>query len=179
MSREISIAKRLTCALMFEARFHSDMHGRYSVPVALTDDDRRRRHGFAAYFKGAMRAAGYVRPSGDLDVPSLVRMSGVPDSILRRWIQEDGDPSLENLRKVAPSLGLPPRDLWVAAALVAPNEVGLNGEPEPPRAPPTPEERIMADDILSDADKQALIHTLHALRERRQNPEEPRRRKRA
>lgn len=155
------------------------MHGRYSVRVALTDEDRRRRRQFAAYFKEAMRAAGYVRPSGDPDVPSLVRMSGVPDSILRRWLQEEGDPSLENLRKVAPSLGLAPRDLWVSAGLVAPAEVGLDGEPEPPQAPPTPEERIMADDILDDADKAALIHTLNALRERRGSSEESRRRKRA
>lgn len=155
------------------------MHGRYSVGVALTDEDRRRRQQFAAYFREAMRAASYVRPNGDLDVPALQRMSGVHDSLLRRWLQEDGDPSLENLRKVAPALGVLPRDLFVASGLVLPEEVGLEGEPEVPARPPTPEERIMADDILDDADKAALIHTLHALRERRKNPEEPRRRKRA
>lgn len=126
-----------------------------------------------------MRAAGYVRPNGDLDVPALVRMSGVHDSLLRRWLQEAGDPSLENLRKVAPALGLPPRDLWVAAGLVLPGEVGLEDEPEVPKSPPTAEDRILADDILTDADKEVVIHTLNALRERNKNSEEPRRRKRA
>lgn len=179
MSQAFQIAAPLTCALLFETRFPTDMHGRYSVAVAPTDEDRKRRQQFAAYLAEAMRAASYVRPNGDLDVPSLQRMSGVPDSILRRWLQEAGEPSLDNLRKVAPALGLLPRDLFVASGLVFPEEVGLEGEPETPQAPPTPEERIMADDILSDADKAALIHTYHALRERRQNPEEPRRRKRA
>jgi transcriptional regulator with XRE-family HTH domain len=153
------------------------MHGRYSVRVALTDQDRSRRQHFAAYFKEAMRAAGYVRPNRDPDVPALARMSGISDSLLRRWLQEAGDPSLENLRRVAPALGVAPRDLWAAAGLVLPEEVGLEGEPEAPKAPPTPEDRILADDILDDADKAALIHTLHALRERRRNPAEPRRRR--
>lgn len=179
MSQEHPASGLLTCALIFEPGFRADMHGRYSVGVALTDTDRRRRRQFAAYFKEAMRVANYVRPNGEPDVPALARMSGVHDSLLRRWIQEDGDPSLENLRKVAPSLGLVPRDLWVAAEIVAPGEVGMEGEPEKPTAPPSPEDRIMADDILDDADKAVLIHTLHALRERRKNPEEPRRRKRA
>ena len=179
MSQKPQVPARLTCVLMSEVHFHADMHGRYSVRVALTDEDRRRRQQFAAYFKEAMRVANYVRSNGDLDVPTLARMSSVHDSLLRRWIQEDGDPSLENLRKVAPALGLPPRDLFVASGLVLPGEVGLDGEPEPPQAPPTPEERILADNILSDADKEALIHTLQALRERRKNPEEPRRRKQA
>lgn len=106
-------------------------------------------------------------------------MSGVADNVLRRWLQEDGDPSLENLRKVSPALGVSLRELVVRAEIMTAEEVGLDGRPVAPPRPPTPEERIMDDDILSDADKQALIHTLHALRERRQNPEEPRRRKRA
>ena len=179
MSQTFRAAPRLTCVLLFEDGYPTDMHGRYSVQVALTDEDRQRRRHFAAFLTEAMRAAGYVRASGDLDVPSLQRMSQVPDSILRRWLQEAGDPSLENLRKVAPALGLQPRDLWVAARLASPEEVGLKGEPEVPSAPPTPEERIMADDMLTDADKEALVHTLQALRERRKNPEEPRSRKRA
>jgi len=179
MSRPFSMTLRLTCVLLFEHCYPADMHGRYSVDVALTDEDRQRRQHFAAYLTKAMQAASYVRPNGDLDVPSLQRMSGVPDSILRRWLQGVGDPSLENLRKVAPALGLPKRNLFVASGLVFADEVGLDDEPEPPQAPPTAEERILADDILSDADKEALIHTLQALRGRRKNPEEPRRQKRA
>lgn len=179
MSQPLTGAPHLTCVLRFEKTYAADMHGRYSVRVPPTDEDRQRRRRFAAYLAEAMRAADYVRPSGDLDVPSLQRMSAVPDSILRRWLQEAGEPSLENLRKVAPALGLPPRDLFVASGLVLPEEVGLEGEPEVPQAPPTPEERILADDILSDADKGALIHALQAFRERRKNPEEQRSRKRA
>lgn len=152
---------------------------RYGVPVPITDEDRARRNRFADYFKAAMRSAGYVRSSRELDVPALHRMSGVPDNVLRRWINAEGDPSLPNLRQVAPALGLSPIDLFVASELVLPEEAGRAGAPEPPPAPPTPEERIMADDLLSDEDKSALIHTLRGLRERRSAPEEGGRRKRA
>lgn len=126
-----------------------------------------------------MRAAGYVRPDGELDVPSLHRMSAVPDNILRRWLQENGDPSLENLRRVAPALGVHMRDLVIAAQLMTADEIGLDVDPAPPVAPPTPEERIWADDLLSDEKKEALIRMLYALREQRPSAEEPRRRKRA
>lgn len=147
--------------------------------MPITDEDRARRARFAKYFKGAMRSAQYVRSSGELDVPALHRMSGVPDNVLRRWLNAEGDPSLPNLRQVAPALGLLPIDLFVASEQVLPEEAGRVGAPEPPAAPPTPEERILADDLLSDEDKSALIHTLHALRERRSPPEESGRRKRA
>ena len=147
--------------------------------MPITDDQKQRRRHFADYFKDVMRAAGYVRSSGELDVPALSRISGVPDSILRRWLNEEGDPSLPNLRLVAPALGVAKRDLFVASGQVLMDEVGLIEEPQPPKAPPTPEERIMADDLLSDEDTSALIHTLHALRERRSPPEETGRRKRA
>lgn len=147
--------------------------------MAITDEDRQRRERFAAYLRDAMRAANYVRPDGELDVPGLHRMSGVPDNILRRWLQENGDPSLENLRRVAPALGVHMRDLVIAANLMSAEEVGLDVKPLPPVAPPTPEERIWADDLLSDKEKEALIQMLHVMRERRPIVEEPRRRKRA
>jgi hypothetical protein len=152
---------------------------RYSGSVPITDEDKLRRQRFATYLDQAMRAAGYVRSTGDLDVPGLSRMSSVPDPVLRRWLNEGGDPSLPNLRQVAPALGLLPIDLFVASGQVLPEEAGRTGEPEPPKGPPTPEERIMADDLLSDEDKSVLIHTLHALRERRSPPEESGRRRRA
>ncbi|HEY0937149.1 MAG TPA: hypothetical protein VGD91_25845 [Trebonia sp.] len=152
---------------------------RYGGPVATTDEDKQRRHRFAMYLDKAMRAAGYVRSSGGLDVPALSRMSGVADNILRRWLNEGGEPSLPNLRQVAPALGLEPLALFVASGQVLPEEAGPGGTPELPRRPPTPEERIMADDLLSDEDKSALIHTLRGLRERRSPPEEAGRRQRA
>lgn len=152
---------------------------RYSVPVPITDDQKQRRRQFAAYLRDTMRAAGYVRSDGELDVPSLSRMSGVADNILRRWLNEDGDPSLPNLRLLAPALGVTKRDLFVASGQVLPDEAGLTEDPQPPEAPPTPEHLIMVDDLLSEEDKSALIHTLHTMRERRSPPEETNRRKRA
>ena len=126
-----------------------------------------------------MRAASYVRSDGELDVPALSRMSGVADNILRRWLNEDGDPSLPNLRLVAPALGVSKRDLFVASGQVFKDEVGLAEEPQPPEAPPTPEDRIMADDLLSDDEKAVLIQTYRLLRNRSSPPEETGRRKRA
>lgn len=161
----------------------TDRHAwRYSVSVPITDEEKQRRHRFAVYLAEAMRAASYVRPNGDLDVPALSRMSNVPDPVLRRWLNEGGDPSVPNMRLVARALGIEPRQLYVASEQFPPEEVGLGEPPDvpsPPPAPPTPEERIMADDLLSDEDKSALIHTLHTMRERRSPPEETGRRKRA
>lgn len=161
----------------------TDRHAwRYSVSVPITDEDKLRRRRFAAYLEQAMRAASYVRPNGDPDVPALSRMSGVPDPVLRRWLAEGGDPSVPNMRLVASALGLEPRQLYVASELFPPEEVGLDKQPAvpaPPPKPPTPEERIMADDLLSEEDKSALIHTLHRMRERRSPTQETGRRKRA
>lgn len=160
-------------------RLRSGHAWRYSVPVPITDDQRQRRGQFAAYLRDAMRAAGYVRSDGELDVPALSRISGVADNILRRWLNEGGDPSLPNLRQVAPALGLLPMDLFVASEQVLPEEAGRAGIPEPPKAPPTPEDRIMADDLLSDDEKGVLIQTYRLLRKRSSPPEEGRGRKRA
>lgn len=152
---------------------------RYSVTVPITDDQKQRRRQFAAYLKDAMRAAGYVRPNGEDDVPALSRMSGVADNVLRRWLTEDGDPSLPNLRLLAPALGVAKRDLFVASGQLMTDEVGLVEEPQPPEAPPTPEERIMADDVLSPDEKAVLIQTYRVLRDRSSAPEEPRKKRRA
>lgn len=113
-----------------------------------------------------MRAAGYVRPGGEPDVPALHRTSGIPDSILRRWLAEGGEASLDNLRVIAPALGLELRDLVVAAGLMSAEEVGLSEAPKAPVRPPSQEERIMADDVLSEDDKSALIHMYRTMRER-------------
>jgi hypothetical protein len=149
--------------------------------VPITDEEKQRRHRFAVYLAGAMRAASYVRSTGDLDVPALSRMSGVPDSILRRWLNEGGDPSVPNMRLVASALGIEPRQLYVASEQFPPEEVGLGEQPAVPTPPPMPtaEDRIMADDLLSDEDKSVLIYNLRALRERRSPPEESGRRRRA
>jgi transcriptional regulator with XRE-family HTH domain len=147
--------------------------------VATTEETRQRRRKSAAFLKGAMRAVDYVRPDGEPDVPALSRMSGIADNVIRRWLQEAGDPSLDNLRLIAPALGMPLRELVIGVGLMSADEIGLDADPAPPAPPPTPEERIWADDILTDQEKEALIHMLHTLRERRTTTEEPRRRRQA
>lgn len=147
--------------------------------MALTDEEKQRRRQFAAYLREAMRAAGYARSDEEPDVPRLHRASGVPDNILRRWLQEGGAPSLDNLRQVAPALRVPMRDLVIAAGLMSASEIGLDGEPEPPQMPLTPEDVIRNDDILPQETKEALIQLYASLRGKGQTTEEPGRRKRA
>lgn len=127
-----------------------------------------------------MRAANYVRSSdGEPDVPALHRISGIPDSILRRWLAEEGNPSWENLKLLAPALGVEVLELLVKAEMLTLQEARLVEDPGPPPKKPTPEEMIMSDDLLSNDEKTSLVQLYRSLRDHHSTDSKPRRRKRA
>lgn len=89
----------------------------------------------------------------------LARVVGVADSIISRWLK-GAIPTVKNLRKAAPVLGVPVRDLVVRAGHMLPEEVGLEAPPTPPepyRRAATVQDDIKADPDLSDGDKRLMI----------------------
>jgi transcriptional regulator with XRE-family HTH domain len=94
-----------------------------------------------------------------LSQADLKRLTGISDSIISKWRRDQATPSIENLRLLAPVLGVTTRDLVVRAGHMLPEEVGLT---EPPR-PPEPyrrlvsiEDAISAIPDLSDRDKRLM-----------------------
>lgn len=118
---------------------------------------------FGAYLRHAMDSA-------KLTAADLGRAAGVANSVVSRWFR-GSVPSIENLRLLSPALGVPMRELVVAAGHLLPEEVGLAEMPQAPGPPPDIEDEIRADAYLSDDKKQALIAVLRALRaEYAENP---------
>jgi transcriptional regulator with XRE-family HTH domain len=115
-------------------------------------------HAFGAYLTRAMDVAG-------LTIADLKRLTGVADSLISRWREGVMVPSVPNLRRLAPALAVPTRDLIVAAGHMTPEEVGLAAFPEPPGPPQTAEEIIAADTYFSDRQKAAILALLGVLRE--------------
>lgn len=108
---------------------------------------------FGAYLTQAMDAAG-------LSQADLKRQTGISDSIISKWRRDQATPSIENLRLLAPVLGVTTRDLVVRAGHMLPEEVGLAEPPEPPepyRRLVSIEDEISADPDLSDRDKRLMI----------------------
>lgn len=108
---------------------------------------------FGDYLKRAMDAAG-------LSIADLKRLTGISDSVISKWRNGLTIPSVENLRLVAPALGMTTRDLVVAAGHMTPDEVGLAEPPEPPKPPArlaTLQDDINAQPNLSDSDKRLMI----------------------
>lgn len=108
---------------------------------------------FGDYLKRAMDAAG-------LSIADLKRLTGISDSVISKWRNGQTIPSVENLRLVAPALGMTTRDLVVVAGHMAPEEVGLKEPPPPPKPPArlaTLQDDINAEPNLSEGDKRLMI----------------------
>lgn len=108
---------------------------------------------FGDYLTRAMDAAG-------LSIADLKRLTGISDSIISKWRRNQALPSIENLRILAPALGMTTRDLVVVAGHMAPDEVGLAEPPTPPKPPArlaTLQDDINAEPDLSDSDKRLMI----------------------
>lgn len=110
-------------------------------------------HDFGAYLTRAMAAAG-------LSQADLKRLTGISDSIISKWRSGQTTPSVENLRLLAPALGVTPRELIVVAGHMTPEEVGLKEPPAPPKPPArlaTLQDDINAEPNLSDSDKRLMV----------------------
>lgn len=108
---------------------------------------------FGPYLTQAMTAAG-------LSQADLARLTGISDSIISKWRRGQATPSVDNLRILAPALGMTTRDLVVVAGHMAPEEVGLKEPPAPPKPPArlaSLQDDINADPDLSDSDKRLMI----------------------
>lgn len=120
---------------------------RYSV--AMTNAE-----GFAAYLNAAMRSA-------KISQADVARAVKVAPSAVSAWLR-GAQPSIENLRTLAPLLDVHPMDLYVRAGHILPREAGMDGMPEPPEAP-DPVRAIMAQDWLPDETKKAMVTLLGEL----------------
>jgi transcriptional regulator with XRE-family HTH domain len=108
---------------------------------------------FGDYLTQAMDAAG-------LSIADLNRLTGISDSVISKWRNGRTIPSVENLRLLAPALGVTTRDLVVRAGHMSPDEVGLKEPPPPPKPPArlaTLQDEINARSDLSEADKRLMI----------------------
>lgn len=69
-------------------------------------------------------------------------MAGISHSTVSNWRNGKQRPTTEKLTAIAEVLGRPPRELWVRAGLMAPDQVGLVDAPTPDAIPEEDEESI-------------------------------------
>lgn len=104
----------------------------------------------------------------------LARESGVPDSVLSRWRNVGTRPSLEQLRRLQPSLQAPLLELVVAAGHLTAEEAKLTAMSLPVRRPRDVRDAIELDRDLPPDLKHLLLsqyETMLAIaRARRQEP---------
>lgn len=108
---------------------------------------------FGGYLTQAMDAL-------DMSIADLKRLTGISDSIISKWRRDQAIPSVENLRILAPALGVTTRDLVVRAGHMLPEEVGLTEPPRPPepyRRAATPQDDINALPGLTDRARKSMI----------------------
>lgn len=111
---------------------------------------------FGEYLLSAMRAAGF--PSN----ASLARASGITESSISKWRNDLETPKHPMLRQLAPILGVPMRELVVAAGYMTWEEAGLDAAPKPPE--PVDVDALLAKSELSEADRKTVADELQRLR---------------
>jgi transcriptional regulator with XRE-family HTH domain len=118
---------------------------------------------------------------------ALSRAAGVTDSNLGRWMSGRSEPTIRELRKLAPHLDVRLGDLMVRAGLASPAELGMKGAPPPPRAPLAPILQKIVSILLSPQHAQERKKSLLVVVERAveiweelgEGPKEPRMRRRS
>ncbi len=111
---------------------------------------------FGEYLLSAMKAAGFRSNA------SLARASGITESSISKWRNDLETPKHPMLRQLAPILGVPMRELVVAAGYMTWEEAGLEAEPKPPE--PLDVNALLAKRNLSDEDRKILADELQRLR---------------
>jgi len=104
-----------------------------------------------------MDAQGFAS-DGDLEVAS-----GVSASLISRYQSGDISPTVQNLRKLAPYLGVSLGELMVEAGLATPEELGMvaYARPSEPLDPSLVEaQRLLTDPALADEAKEYLRDTI-------------------
>lgn len=89
--------------------------------VTESDDNE-----WPAYLLAAMKAAGYERAS------DLSRETSINESLISRWLRGAVQPSIPQLRRLAPALKLPILTLAVKAGHFSVKEAQMKDAPKPP-----------------------------------------------
>lgn len=79
---------------------------------------------FADYLRALMNAAGIP------DYAELSRRSGVSQTQLSNWRRGLAQPSRDNLNRIASHVDATPVQLWIAAGLVEPRQLNMDGAPD-------------------------------------------------
>ena len=109
-----------------------------------------------------MNNAGYARP---VDVERGTK-GEVKLGVVARWLRGEGEaPSIAKLRPVAELLGVPLREMMVAAGLITAVEAGFEDDPTPPAPRPTLEDLVRASPDYSPEMKDAMSALLAAARD--------------
>lgn len=121
------------------------------------EQDRQRAFEFGVYLDAAMDAAGITQAQ-------LARKIGISESMISRW-RRGAVPEMEGLRALAHALDKEPMELFIRAGRVLPEEAGYTAMPEAPR-PPSVEEAIAADPLMSKRGKEAFLLIYRQFEER-------------
>ncbi len=136
---------------------------------------------FGEYLDRLMAENGFSSPA------DLARATGTSESTISRWrAGVTKNITLDQLRAVAPHLGVRLGDLLIRAGLATPAELGTVGAPPPPRVPLPPELQQVVSLLLSpkytDTAKRTLLaaiaRTVGMWQELTDPPREPQMRRR-
>lgn len=104
-----------------------------------------------------MRAVG-IDPDQRGASGELARKAGLSESQTSRWLKRGDQPTIENLRKLAPVLRVRMADLLVQAGYVTPEELAVSTT--------TAERGIIEDPTLSDRERRMMLTLLNQMRDR-------------
>lgn len=115
--------------------------------------------GWSAYLADLMQRGGFANAA------DLSRAAGIDQTQISRWLRGQGQPSLENLRRLAPIVRRPILELAVKAGHFTAEEARLRDvTPEQPSPVADIAEAIKQDTELLDEARQHLLNQYELLR---------------